>query len=394
MYDFDEIIERRGTNSLKYDFAAERGRPADALPLWVADMDIRAPRPVIDALVETARRGIYGYSEVKEEYAKSVTGWFDRRFGWKPDTAWLVKTPGVVFALAHIVRAFTEKGDGVLIQTPVYYPFFEVIEDNDRRVVESELVLRGGRYQIDFDDFERKIVDENVKLFLLCSPHNPTCRVWSAEELTRMGQICHRHGVLVASDEIHCDLVRQGFEHIPYLKANPSLADECIICTAPTKAFNMAGLQVSNNFIPNEARRSAFRKEIDKSGYSQHNTFGLVAAKTAYDAGAEWLNELLPYLEGNLDILREAAARIEGARLIEPEGTYFAWIDFRDRGLSDEQIGQIITDKAKLWLDPGPIFGKKAGSGFQRIAYASPHALIREAADRLVHAFEGKSGQS
>lgn len=209
-YDFDQVIDRRNTNSLKFDFAVERGRPADVLPLWVADMDFRVAEPILSALRKSVDHGIFGYSEVKNDYYETVADWFRTRFGWQTKPEWLVKTPGVVFALAMAVQALTQPGDSILIQPPVYYPFFSVIKDNDRKLVENELIFHDGRYTIDFEDFERKIAEQNVKLFILCSPHNPVGRVWTAEELRRLGEICHKHGAYVVSDEIHCDFAFPG----------------------------------------------------------------------------------------------------------------------------------------------------------------------------------------
>ena len=246
-YDFDREIDRRSTNSLKYDFAVERGKPADVLPLWVADMDFRAPDCVIDAIKKSAEHGIFGYSEVKSQYFSTLDKWFSTRFNWHPQEHWLVKTPGVVYALAMAVRAFTDKGDGVIIQPPVYYPFYSVITDNDRRVIKNELIYSQGRYCIDFDDFEKKITENNVKLFLLCSPHNPVGRVWTPEELQKLGNICKEHGVIVVSDEIHCDFAFDNHPHTIFANANPSLIDQSVICTtSPVFRFQIYGFQVIN----------------------------------------------------------------------------------------------------------------------------------------------------
>ena len=290
-FNFDAVIDRKNTNSLKYDFAVERGRPADVLPLWVADMDFRAPAPVLDALHRAVEHGIFGYSDVKSDYFDAVSNWFSKRFDWQTQPQWLIKTPGVVFALAMAIRALTRPGDAVLIQPPVYYPFFGVIRDNDRVVVENELVYQDGQYSIDFEDFQRKITEQQVKLFILCSPQNPVGRVWTPEELQKIGEICKKHNVYVVSDEIHCDFASQEHPHHVFLEANPELAAQTIVCTAPSKTFNIAGLQVSNIWIPNEKNRTAFLKEIDRSGYSQLNSLGLVACQAAYESGAEWLDQ-------------------------------------------------------------------------------------------------------
>lgn len=389
MFDFDRQIERRGTGSLKYDFAVERGKPADVLPLWVADMDFSAPQPVLDALHKAVDHGIFGYSDVKADYFDAIAGWFAQRFDWQPKPEWLVKTPGVVYALAMAVRALTRRGDSVLIQPPVYYPFFSVIRDNDRRIVESELAYRNGRYEIDFEDFERKIIRQNVKLFILCSPHNPVGRVWTMEELRRLGEICRRHDVYVVSDEIHCDFAFDEHPHHIFLETCPELASRSIVCTAPSKTFNLAGLQVSNIFIPDEGIRQAFLREIDRIGYSQLNSLGLVACKAAYAEGGPWLAACRSYLRKNLSFLREYLEKhIPQIKLVEPEGTYFAWLDCSALGMSTEELNDLIIHRAKLWLDAGHIFGKNAGQ-FQRVVLACPRATLRQALEQLEKAIGG-----
>ncbi len=387
-YSFDTVIDRKNTNSLKYDFAAERGLPADVLPLWVADMDFRAPEPVLDALHRAVDHGIFGYSEATPEYYGAVSGWFRERFGWETEPEWLVKTPGVVFALATAVRALTEPGDPILIQPPVYYPFFSVIADNGRRVVENRLLYTDGRYTIDFEDFERKITDNRVKLFLLCSPHNPIGRVWTAEELQRLGGICRKHGVLVISDEIHCDFAFPDHPHSIFLRANPELAERAIVCTAPSKTFNLAGLQASNIWIPGRDVRERFCRTLRRSGSAELNLLGLVACQTAYRQGGAWLDACKAYMRENFAFLRTyLAAHIPEIRPVEPEGTYFAWLDCSGLGLSDEKLDELIIHGAKLWLDAGHIFGGDAGQ-FQRVVLACPRATLELAVERLRKAVE------
>lgn len=392
-YDFDQFLDRRNTNSLKYDFAAERGRPVDVLPLWVADMDFRAPEPVLDALRKSVNHGIFGYSDTKRDYYEAVARWFHTRFHWQTQPQWLVKTPGVVFALAMAVRALTQSGDGVLIQPPVYYPFFSVIRDNGRKIVENPLIYRDGKYSIDFDDFERKVTRQNVKLFLLCSPHNPVGRVWTVEELRRLGDICRKHGVYVVSDEIHCDFAFPEHPHHIFLEAVPELAQRTIVCTAPSKTFNLAGLQVSNIWIPSEEIRKRFLLEIDRTGYSQLNTLGLVACQAAYESGGEWLEQCRAYLRNNLDYLRTfLEERIPQIRLVEPEGTYFAWLDCTELGLCRYDLNDLIVNHAKLWLDAGHIFWQKADA-FQRVVLACPRATLRQALEQLALAVANERAQ-
>lgn len=390
-YNFDEIIDRRNTDCLKYDFAAERGKPADVLPLWVADMDFRTAPGIIERAVADASLGIYGYTESKDDYFRAVAAWYETYFDWKVERKWLVKTPGIVFAIGIAIQALTKAGDAVMIQQPVYYPFSEVIKDNDRTLVNNELVLKDGHYEIDFEDFEEKIIRNDVKLFVLCSPHNPVGRVWTFEELRRIGEICLRHNVKVISDEIHSDFVYEGRKHYVFSTVDPAFEDISIICTAPSKTFNLAGLQASNIFIPNAQIRKAFRRQISAAGYSQLNMIGLHACQAAYETGREWLEELKVYLKGNLDYVRAyLEENLPQIKLIEPEGTYLIWLDCRALGLSEEKLEHLIVHEAKLWLDSGAIFGA-VGEGFERINIACPRAVLKEALERLHRAVRGLS---
>ncbi|MCD7802229.1 MAG: pyridoxal phosphate-dependent aminotransferase [Clostridiales bacterium] len=388
--DFDRVVDRRNTDCLKYDSAVRRGKPEDVLPLWVADMDFPTSSYVLDALQERVAHGIFGYTESGDRYFEAVAGWMERKHGWQVKQSWLVKTPGVVFGLAMAVKAFTDIGDSVLIQQPVYYPFTEVIADNGRRVVSSDLVLGSdGRYRIDFADFERKIVENHVKLFLLCSPHNPVGRVWRREELLRMGELCRKYGVLVVSDEIHQDFVFGENRHLVFANLKPEFEAISITCTSPAKTFNLAGLQVSNLFIPAPALRKRFRRQIAAVGYSQLNVMGLTAGEAAYRYGEPWYNGVLAYLEQNIAWLKAYLSReLPEIRMIEPEGTYLVWLDFRELGLTGPELERLIVHKAKLWLDNGAIFGP-AGEGFQRINVACPRATLEQALERLKHAVRG-----
>lgn len=387
-YNFDEIVDRKNTGSIKYDFAAERGMPEDILPLWVADMDFKTPQAVIDALVKTSEHGIYGYSDVKYDYFDTLRTWYSRRFNWETEASWLVKTPGVVYAIATAVRGLTEKGDAVLIQRPVYYPFTRCIEVNNRQLVNNPLICQNGRYTIDFEDFEQKIIDHNVKLFILCSPHNPVGRVWTRAELTRMGDICLAHNVTVVSDEIHADFVYEGQTHSIFASIKPDFADISLICTAPSKTFNLAGLQVSNIFIPNRTLRHAFKAEMERSGFSQVGLMGLVACQAAYAHGAEWLATLKQYLASNLSFIRVfLKENLPKVKLIEPEGTYLVWLDFRELGLSEDALENLIVNNAKLWLDRGAIFGSE-GEGFERFNIACPKATLERAFSQLKAAID------
>ena len=389
MYDFDKVIDRHGTNCLKFDFAKERGKNGDELSLWVADMDFQVAKPITDALQVQVNHGIYGYSEVKSDYFEIVKNWFKDNFDWEIKKGSLVKTPGVVYAIAMAVKAFTKEGEAVIIQQPVYYPFSEMIIANNRKLVNSPLVLKDGRYEIDFEDFEKKIVENNVKLFILCSPHNPVGRVWSVEELKRIGDICIKHDVVIFSDEIHADFVYEPNKHHVFASLGESYAANSVIATAPSKSFNIAGLQVSNIFIENKKLRDAFRNEIVKSGYSQLNTMGLAAARAAYESGKEWLDEVRAYIKDNLIFFRDyLKENIGELSLIEPEGTYLVWVDFRKLGLSEKQREDLIVNKAKLWIDSGAMFGVD-GEGFERFNIACPRSYLKKALDSLAKAIKG-----
>ena len=388
-YDFDEVVERRGTGCLKYDFAKERGKKEDVLPLWVADMDFKTVPAVTKRLQKAVEHGIYGYSDSKEDYFAAVSGWYRDHFDWNTKQEWMIKTPGVVFALAAAVRAYTEKGDAVLIQQPVYYPFRQVIESNDRKLVSSDLVLRDGHYEIDFEDFEAKIKEHQIHLFLLCSPHNPVGRVWKEWELRKIGEICLKYQVVVVSDEIHSDFVYPGNKHYVFASIEPEFEKISVICTAPSKTFNLAGLQVSNIFIADEGLRKKFIRAVDQAGYSQVNLMGLVACQAAYEEGAEWLLQLKEYLLGNLSFVREyLKENLPEVKLIEPEGTYLIWLDFEALGLERKELEALI-DKAGLWLDSGDIFGA-AGRGFERINVACPRSVLTEALERLARVVREK----
>ncbi len=382
-YNFDKIIDRYNTNSLKYDFTKERGKPEGTLPLWVADMDFMTPPCVIDALVEKSRHGIFGYSESKGDYFEILQQWFFNRFQWKIQPEWLVKTPGVVYAVSAAIRALTEKGDAILLQQPVYYPFFGSVQTNERRLVVNQLVYLNGKYVIDFEDFENKIMQNNVKLFILCSPHNPVGRVWAREELIRLGDICLKHGVIVVSDEIHADFTYPGHQHLVFVNLKPEFAENTITCTSPSKTFNLAGLQVSNIFIANKDIRRRFKLEIVKGGYSQLNIMGITACQAAYADGSAWLNDLKEYLLGNLNFLRcFLRENLPQIRLVEPEGTYLVWLDFSALGLDDKNLEELMENQALLWLDAGTMFGT-GGEGFQRINIACPRITLQEALNRL-----------
>ena len=386
--DFDNIIERIGTKSLKYDFAKRRGMPEDILPLWVADMDFRVSSFIEDAIKASADHGIYGYTETEETYFEAVKDWMMRQYDFDvPEEKMIIKTPGIVMAIAVAVNAFTEKGDAVLINSPVYYPFSEVIQDNKREIVSSDLVEDGkGSYRIDLDDFEKKIVENHVKLYLLCNPHNPGSKSWSFDELKGIGEICLRHGVTVLSDEIHADFEWER-RHIVFAGISPELSDITITCTSPTKTFNIAGLQLSNIIIKNRSLRYRFKKQLDAFGYSQANAIGIFACEAAYRFGDTWLNAVRKYIKQNIDhTIHFLSEHLEAVKVFAPQATYLLWMDFRGTGLSDGEIDQKMIREAGLWLDSGKIFGD-SGKGFQRINVACPRCVLDGALSSISNVF-------
>lgn len=381
--DFDKIVDRRNTSCLKYDFAVERHMPADVLPLWVADMDFETSSYIEDALIERAKHAIYGYSEAKTPYFEILKKWMQKHHDWDIQRKWLIKTPGVVFALAMAVKAYTEPGDAVLIQQPVYYPFSEVIKDNGRNVVSNTLYLgEDNRYHIDLEDFEQKIVENQIKLFLLCNPHNPVGRVWTKEELTRLGDICVKHHVTVVSDEIHEDFVFKG-KHQVFANIKKEYEEITVTCTAPSKTFNIASLMISNILIPNPELKRKFKHQMDAAGISQLNVLGLVACEAAYEHGEEWYQAMKTYVKANIEFVKQyVEEQLSGVNMVEHEGTYLVWLDFRGTGLRVEELDDKIINQAKLWLDSGKIFGS-CGEGFQRINVACPRKVLEEAMERI-----------
>ncbi len=383
--DFDLIVERRGTKSLKYDFATRRGYPEDVLPLWVADMDFKTSSYIEDALKEIVSHNIYGYTNIREGdgFFEAVAGWMRKHHEWEVRQDWHFVTPGVCFAIACAIKAYTDIGDSVIIQQPVYYPFRNLIIHNQRKIVSNDLVYDGeGHYSIDFDDFEKKIADNNVKLFILCNPHNPVGRVWTKDELLRLGEICKKHNVIVFSDEIHFDFIWKG-NHTIFQEVKPDFRKFTVTATAPTKTFNIAGLQQSNIFIPDTELKNKFILEYYSTGMDEPNIFGLAAAQAAYRNGDEWYEAAKRYIKNNIDFADEFIRKnIPGVRLVPTEGTYLIWLDFNGTKIPHKELDNLIVNKAKLWLDSGKIFGK-TGDGFQRINVACPRSILEEALKRI-----------
>lgn len=381
--DFNKIIDRRNTGSLKWDGVGLQRKTDDLLPLWVADMDFMSPEIVVKALTERAAHGIYGYTYIDEGYKDAVTGWMAQRHHWDVKKEWLLYANGVVPALNFAVQAFTEKGDGIIIQQPVYRPFSGAIIKNKRKLVNSPVVLKGERYEMDFNDFENKVIENKVKLFILCSPHNPVGRVWTEEELRRIGNICIKHQVLVVADEIHHDIVYKGNRHTPFASLGTEYANICITCTSPGKTFNMAALQNANLIIPNPDLRKTMKTFMENLALTEPGLMGLLACKTAYTECHEWLDALLQYLNENKEYAKAfIKERIPKISVIDPEGTYLMWMDFRELGLSDKALSDFLIEKAKVRLNDGVGFGPE-GSGFMRMNFACPRSVLEQALVRM-----------
>ena len=375
-YDFDAMHNRRIAGDIKYNC------PSDVIPMWVADMDFKAPNEISDALIKEAKHGIFGYKEPGEEYMSLVTQWYKLRFDWEIRPEHIITSPGVMFSIGASINALTEIGDSILICQPVYYPFSKIVTANKRKLVISELTETNGRYQFNFDDIETKIKKHSVKMFLLCSPHNPVGRVWTKDELKKIGNICLANNVTIVSDEIHSDFIYQGNTHTPLASISDELAKITVTCTAPSKTFNLAGLQASNTVVFDPVIRRKIEKSIAASGYFEINTMASVSTKAAYQYGGEWLDGLLSYLEESRQILQKAFPTDFPISLIQPEGTYLAWLDCRKTELTSTKLYDIFLNKARVWLHKGDTFGK-SGNGFMRLNFACPHSVLCEAIDRI-----------
>lgn len=391
-YDFDEIIDRRKTGSLKWDALKERFGAEDLLPLWVADMDFRAPQPIIDALTLRAQHGIYGYSGFKPSYYDSVISWYNRRYNWEIKKEWIVYTPGVVAALNFAVQGFTNPGDKVIVQPPVYYPFYRSIESNGRHVLYNPLKLTNNRYEMDFDDLEEKVQDPRAKMIILCNPHNPIGRVWTRDELQKLGDICVNNGIMVVADEIHSDLRYSGIKFTNFAAISQKFAENSITCTSATKTFNLAGLQSSNIIIPNKRIRQTFESTAASAGTHSPNSFASDAFQAGYDKCEDWLEELMKYVSGNLSFLKEfVRENLPKVKVIEPEGTYLCWLDFREIEPDSEKLEKLMLKDAKVALDEGFIF-RLGGEGFERINLACPRSILSKALTQIAAAVKEHAG--
>jgi cysteine-S-conjugate beta-lyase len=384
-YDFDKVVDRTGTESLKWVYPRKVLGVANAIPMWVADMDFEAPPAVVEAVRRRAEHGIYGYPLVPPSFYAAAIGWLKRRHGWAVEKSWMAMTPGIVSALNYCVRAFTRPGDPVVIQTPVYHPFYYAIENNARRVVRNPLRFDGRRFAMDLDDLRTKI-DAPGRMLILCSPHNPVGRVWNRDELEALGRIAVERDLLVVADEIHHDLVYRGHRHHVLASLSPELAQQTITCIAPSKTFNTAGLATAAVVAANPDLHKKFEDEEERSGFDLGNVLGIVAFEAAYTHGEDWLEELLPYLEANVDFLGKFLLdRVPGVRLIRPEGTYLALLDCRGLGIASDELNRFFLTKAQVYFSDGVQFGREL-EGFVRLNFGCPRALLKAALERIERA--------
>ena len=380
-YDFDKKIDRADTNCVKYDLRkAVFGNP-EVLPMWVADMDFETPDFVREAVMKRAEHPVYGYHFKDRPYFEAIQGWLRRRHQWEVPTEWMSFVPGVVCGFNMAVLAFTKEGDEIIIQSPVYPPFHHAVSEHGRKLVYNKLKIGANGYEMDFELLKQQA--KTAKMLILCNPHNPVGRCWTREELQRLNEICLRNDVLVISDEIHCDLVLPGYKHTPYANLSQEAADHCIVFHAASKTFNLAGLATSTAIIPNKALRETYVHYVEALEAHLGNIFGKVATQTAMEQGDDWLDQLLDYVQSNIDYVSDfLATHLPKVKFFKPQATYMMWLDFNGYGLSEEELWQRMTQEARLGFNRGSDFGKD-GSGFFRINLACPRATVEEAMRRL-----------
>ncbi len=379
-YDFDKTIDRRATNSYKWDSA-----PEGVLPMWVADMDFRTASAIIDALQKRVAHGIFGYTRVPDAYYDAVTSWFSRRHGWDIDREWIIYTSGVVPAVSAVIKALTVPGDKVIVQTPVYNCFFSSIRNNGCEIVSNPLRRTADTYEMDFDALERCAADPRAKVMLLCNPHNPAGRVWTPDELTRLGNICLRNGVTVVADEIHCELVYQGFKYTPFASLSDAFLHRSVTCVSPSKAFNIAGLQIANIVAFDNDLRSRIDKAININEVCDVNPFGVAATIAAYNEGEEWLNQLVDYLHGNYEAMAEFCRReLPEFPITRLEGTYLVWMDCSSLGMPSDALEHALLEDARLWLNAGTMYGAE-GEGYMRWNIACPRSVMLDGLNRFLN---------
>ncbi len=387
-YNFNKIIPRENTDCVKYDLRKEFFGTTSLMPLWVADMDFETPDFIREAVMKRATHPVYGYTFRTESFSQSIINWMKKRHGWEIQKDWVSFSPGVVPALNMAILAFSNPGDKVIVQPPVYFPFFTAVKNHGRELLYNQLIEKNGRYEMDFSDLEKRI-DEKTKILLLCHPHNPVGRLWSKQELETLVEICARKNILIVSDEIHSDLMLNGNVHVPLATLSRQAADISLTCIAPSKTFNLAGLATSALIIPNQEHRKKYEKILDDLHVGMGNLFGIVSLEAAYNNGDEWLDQLKVYLSENLAELNKFfLSRIPGIKVIQAEATYLIWLDFRGLGLKGKALKEFIIEKAGLGLNDGPSFGP-GGDGFQRINIALPRARLFEALEKLEQAVNG-----
>jgi len=393
-YDFDKVVERRGSNSMKWDtdvrtMVSGINYPVGGLlPLWVADMDFEAAPEIREAMAERLNHGIFGYTFMPDSCYEAIIDWEEKYHGWKMKEEWLMFVPGAVPAAHMAVQAYCQPGDRVILQYPVYYPFFRTILNNGTHIANNPLKIVNGAYEIDFEDFEQQARDPRTSLFILCSPHNPVGRVWKPEELERMGKICADNGVVVLADELHCDITMPGYRHTPFATLNEACLNNSVTIIAPSKTFNLAGLQATIVAIPDKKLRLNFKNILARNSISDLNLFAITAMEAAYRRGRPWLDEALAYIHGNYEFLvNYLKENLPQAKPFALEGTYMAWIDFRALEKDPMALQKKMLTEAKLWLDEGHIFGPE-GNGFERIVLACPRSILKECLDRIAAVFK------
>lgn len=381
---FHTIYNRKNTFSYKWDYLNETFQTDDILPMWVADMDFKAPEPINEAIKERAKHGFYGYTIIDQSIKKSVTNWLKRRHQWEIDEQMLSFSPGVIMSLHIAIQSFTKKDDKILVQTPIYNPFFNIIENGERQIVTNSLVYNDGKYEIDFEDFERKL-QQGVKAFILCSPHNPVGRVWTKEELQKIGELCIAYDVLILSDEIHADLVFKNYKHIPIASLSDDIANQTITFMSPTKTFNLAGLQVSYIVTQNREKRAEINKQLRLNGFSMLNTIGIIALQVAYNQCEQWLENLLTIIEHHKNYVKETLESETSLKVIDSEGTYLVWIDCQSLNMDATELQQFMLTKAKVGMNAGIIYGDE-GVQFMRMNIACPEQFLKDGVMRIVNA--------
>jgi cystathionine beta-lyase len=386
-YDFDEPIKRENTDSVKFDYTREYFGISDLIPMWVADMDFRTPDFIMEAIRKRTQHEILGYSIRPDSFYQAIINWYRQRQDWSIERDWILFSPGVVAALSMAVNAYTREGEKVIVQSPVYHPFFSVIKENKRELVYNTLIENDGYYRMDLDDLKQKI-DPDTKLLLLSHPHNPVGRVWSPGELKELADLCLENNIVILSDEIHSDLVFQPHIHTPLSTLNDEIADITVTCVAASKTFNLAGLSSSAVIISNEKLRARFSHEVHKGHLYMGNIFGTIAMETAYSQGGDWLDQLLVYLKGNADLLADyTASNLPGISVRPPEATYLAWLDMKSLGMKSNQLRKFMTRDAGIGCNDGPSFGP-GGTGFQRLNFACPRSILKKALLQLKQAVE------